>query len=148
MLAKLLPFGITVLRFRNVSSLSLQQLLKWRASNPPPMSSPHLDDAEAGTAGSSQVINQPQINDEHKSPLKNGPVLRIRRSPPGQNGTAESVRGAAGRQTAASPEGADSVGNNLVALTTKQTPVKYAGLMYAWGDSAVAPHDGRSGRSE
>ena len=60
MLAKLLPFGITVLRFRNVSSLSLQQLLKWRASNPPPMSSPHLDDAEAGTAGSSQVINKPK----------------------------------------------------------------------------------------
>ena len=146
MLAKLLPFWYHCTQNSQCQfSSSLQQLLKW---HPPPMSNPHLDDAEAGTAGSSQVINQPQINDEHKSPLKNGPVLRIRRSPPGQNGTAESVRGAAGRQTAASPEGADSVGNNLVASTTKQTPVKYAGLMYAWGDSAVAPHDGRSGRSE
>ena len=58
MLAKLLPFWYHCTQNSQCQfSSSLQQLLKW---HPPPMSNPHLDDAEAGTAGSSQVINKPK----------------------------------------------------------------------------------------
>ena len=63
-------------------------------------SSLHLDAVEAGTAGSPHVHNQLQPKDKEKYPLKNGSVLRIRRSPPGQNRTDESLRGTGGRQTA------------------------------------------------
>ena len=86
MLAKFSPF-MPQWKFFSQCQFSSRprQPLKRRASDPLPMSSLHLEAIEAGTAGSIHVHNQPQPKDMDESPPKNGPVLRIRRPPPGPN---------------------------------------------------------------